>query len=887
MLHLSSLLKSGFSPTAVDFNRFFVHLLRNGRFKAIIHLFSQLGPAEINADDAAQTRTAFVRALLEEKRYDEAAEFLNTHSRKSKILDRNRLFDRSIQGICTFRRDPELGFSLLKDFSKTHYFPPSSLTFCALLQSFIETEKTDRVFDAIKLMSDSKLKFPFDNYVCSCVVSRLMRTGKPELAIRFHGIAVELGHIKPYSAAYSSVLSAYSQLRNVDEVPHLVTWFQNNNNDSAMEIMLYSTWLHEDCLREGGFIWEAFKIFRTKLGLKIDFDDTIGYTLLIDEFSKWGFVEKAFGILYKMKKHGHEPNLLTYAAVIWGFCRKRKLDEATTVFGMLKKSFGFEADEFTYAIVIRGACSGGDIDLVLDLLDKMDRRGMMPGIVTYEAVVDSLSDVDAKNMAAVCNALMKTMLMVGMYEDCLSIYKAVRLAGGLSPDSGMYRNLVDGYCKTGRIDELLEIFDDVRRTPSSSESSADFLNLAASRLCEMGFADMAVELLAESVVDLFERREVCSNAVSHLCKKGFPEAAYGVLLLAVKNGDGSASSYYCILKSLLLARKTAMARLVSTPFVKLRGLSDVRVRKIAAHLLCLRDVGAAVRFLARDEEELRVVLPAGLFRTLIRERRYSDLYELTMAGAAGGRLPRLDVFDYSIMIDGLCKGGRVVGALDLCRTAEEEGVALGAVAYNSVLNGLCREGCLVEAFRLFRSMAVEPTEVTYGTLIDSLVRRGMVSDARALFDEMFRRGGAAPNTHIYNSMMVGYSRANRAEEVAGLLEDLEARRMAPDEFTVAALMEWRCSGGDVEGALGLFLKFAGEGLAPDFAGFMVLIRGLCGKGRMEEARNVVRWMVEEKRGMVGSDSVAGLVSGLCEQGRVVEAVGVLEGVFAGNRGRRV
>ncbi|KAL0344916.1 UNVERIFIED_CONTAM: Subtilisin-like protease SBT2.6 [Sesamum radiatum] len=84
MIPLSTLLKSGFTPTLKDSNNFLLFLYRKRKFKAIIHIFSQVNSNKINAD--AQTHTIFAKALLKENRYEEAAEFLKTLVGKSKIF---------------------------------------------------------------------------------------------------------------------------------------------------------------------------------------------------------------------------------------------------------------------------------------------------------------------------------------------------------------------------------------------------------------------------------------------------------------------------------------------------------------------------------------------------------------------------------------------------------------------------------------------------------------------------------------------------------------------------------------------------------------------------------------------------------------------------------
>lgn len=91
----------------------------------------------------------------------------------------------------------------------------------------------------------------------------------------------------------------------------------------------------------------------------------------------------------------------------------------------------------------------------------------------------------------------------------------------------------------------------------------------------------------------------------------------------------------------------------------------------------------------------------------------------------------------------------------------------------------------------------------------------------------------------------------------------------------------------METALEFFSDFRTKGLLPDFLGFLYLLRGLCAKGRMEEARGILREMLQSKSVFeliskvdtgVESESLDGFLNLLCEQGSIQEAITVLDEV---------
>ncbi|GFP89207.1 pentatricopeptide repeat-containing protein at5g57250 mitochondrial [Phtheirospermum japonicum] len=725
--------------------------------------------------------------------------------------------------------------------------------------------KMDRVIDLLELMSGDKFKYPFDNFVCSSVISGFLRIGEPELAVGFYENAVKSGLLRPNVVTCTTVVSAYCKLRNLDKVSDLVAWMENN--ELGFDVVFYSNWIY-GCFSEG-LVHEAFQKFRAMVDKKVELDN-IAYTILIDGFSKDGNVEKAVGFLHKMRNDGLGPNLVTYTAIINGFCKKGKLDEAFAIFGMIKR-LGIEADEFTYAILINGVCRRADFGIVHQLLDEMQQKGINPSVVTYNTVINGLSkagktseaddfskgvvgDVftystllqgyvkENNNMGiletkrrleeaglrvdiVLCNVLIKALLMVGLFEDAFGIYKGLPKMD-LSANCVTYFTLIDGFCKAGRADEALEIFDEFQ-----------------------------------------------------------------------KYSNSSAACYYSILRTLLFEGKILLARLILTSFLKTYGAFHLRVCEIIINYLCLHDVKKALLFLSTmNGRKSSIAIPITVFKALINDNRVRDAYELVM-GMENNFLD-INVVHYSIVIDALCKTRQIKKALDLCASAKKKGINLNIVTYNTVINGLCMHGCLVEAFRLFDSLEkinLLPTEITYGTLIDALVKEGLLKDAKILFERMFVKN-LQPGPHIYNSLIDGYCKSNLLEEAMEIFQDLEVRDFEPDGFTVSALINGYCKKGEMEGALKLFFEFKSRGFLPDFLGFVYLIRGLCAKGRMEESRSILREMLKiesvvDKLNTVKTEdelgSVGKMVLLLCERGCINEAVDVLNEVvsvlFSGER----
>ncbi|MED6185778.1 hypothetical protein PIB30_060389 [Stylosanthes scabra] len=903
---LQTLLKRGFTPTLNSINIFLFSLLCHRKFNLIIHLFTTKTLIPTNPT----THSILTWALLHSRRFHEAENLIFTHFSHS----HPRIWDTLIRT----HHNPHRALFLLRYCLRNGAVLPSPFTFSSLIHRLSSQGQMGMAIEALEIMTDDRVSYPFDDFVCSSVISGFCRIGKPELALGFYENAVGSGALlRPGLVTLTAVVGALVGLGRIDEVCGLVRKMEEDG--IGLDVVLYSVWV---CgYVRGKDLVEVFRKMREMVVLKgIDHDD-VSYTILIDGFSKLGDVEKSFGFLAKMIKEGKRPNKVTYTAIMSAYCKKGKVEEARGVFERMGE-LGVELDEFVYAVLIDGYCRIGDFDSVFKLFDEMEKRGVSPSVVTYNTIINGLckfgrtSEADelSKDVAAdviTYSTLLHALFMMGAFEDVYALYKGMPEMG-LVPNSVTYCTMIDRYCKVGRIDEALVVFDDFRK--SSISSPACYTSIIHG-LCKKGMGEIATEALVEvidkglelsrytyrllmrtiltekgakEVLDLVYTMEglgqdlyesVCNDAIFLLCRRGFLKDAYCLCVMMRKTGlYVTRKSYYSVLRSYLSSRNREHILPLLNIFLKEYGLVDPMMQRILASYLCLKDIHIALQFLGKT-----ITLPVSILRILITEGRALDAYKLVVKSQDS--LQAMYV-DYANLIDGLCKGGYLNKALDLCAFVEKKGITLDIVVYNSIINGLCHEGHLIEAFRLFHSLEklnLIPSEITYATLIYALCREGYLLDAEHVFSKMVLKG-FQPKTQVYNSLLEGISKFGQLENALELLKDMETKNIEPDSLTVSAVINCHCQKGNMEGALQFYYKFNRKDVSPDFFGFLYLIRGLCSKGRMEEARSILREMLQSKNmeeivnlvnNEVDNESIGDFLAILCEQGNIQEALTVL------------
>ncbi|KAJ6296440.1 hypothetical protein OIU78_024317 [Salix suchowensis] len=395
----------------------------------------------------------------------------------------------------------------------------------------------------------------------------------------------------------------------------------------AFDVVFYSNWI---CgyYREG-MLMEALQKHGEMVEKGINLD-MVSYTVLVDGFSKEGNVEKAVGFLHKMIENGSRPNLVTYTSIVLGFCQKGKMDEAFAAFKMVE-DMGMEKEE-----------NGAGI---LEIKRRWEEAGVCMDIV-------------------MCNILIKALFMVGAFEDVYALYKGMKEMD-LVADSVTYCTLIDGYCKSSRIDEALEIFDEFRKTLASSVAC---YNCMINGLCKNGMVDVATEVFIElsekgltfdvgiymtlikaiakaesmeGVLNLIYRLEnlgvdmydtICNDTISFLCKQKCPLAATEVYMVLRKNQLlVTCKSYYSILKGLIDDGKIWLSQLLIGSFMKDYGIAEPKLSNILLCYLSLKDINSALCFLSKmKDNDSSVTFPVCALKVLMKTGRFLAAYELVM-----------------------------------------------------------------------------------------------------------------------------------------------------------------------------------------------------------------------------------------------------------------
>ncbi|KAI3407753.1 Serine/threonine-protein phosphatase [Psidium guajava] len=208
-----------------------------------------------------------------------------------------------------------------------------------------------------------------------------------------------------------------------------------------------------------------------------------------------------------------------------------------------------------------------------------------------------------------------------------------------------------------------------------------------------------------------------------------------------------------------------------------------------------------------------------------------------------------------------CRSNQVDLALSILGRILKLGFHINAVTLNNLIDGLCIKGKTDQALRFLDDMGrngPEPDETTYaiivkdweerscsidsftyGIIIDSLCKKGLIPEGLRLHESMSRKG-VRPNVVTYTSLIHGLCNAGQMEEALVLLKQMTSRGIQPNIFTYNSLVNCLCNLGQWKDATVLLEKMK-AGIEPNVVTYTSIIQGVCNSGQFEEARRLLSY----------------------------------------------
>ncbi|PON56135.1 DYW domain containing protein [Parasponia andersonii] len=494
-----------------------------------------------------------------------------------------------------------------------------------------------------------------------------------------------------------------------------------------------------------GLVTEAYKVFN---GLSCP--DMVSYTALVSGFSKSNREDEAVELFFRMRSSGIEPNEYGFVAILTACIRLLELELGFQVHGLAIKMGYLDCVFVSNALMgLYGKC--GCLDFVLELFDRLPRRDLASWNTTISsAVKESLygkafelfREMQRNDDFRVDHFTFSTLLTACTGSNALAEGQEVHahaIKCGLEDNLSVSNALIGFYTKCGSVKNVMVLFEKMPVTDTITWTEV------ITAYMDFGLTDLALEIFKK----MPERNSIAYNALL----TGF-----------CKNGEG--------LRALSLF----------TGMVKVRlELTDFTLSSVVYACGLLRDY--------RISEQIHgFIVKSGCGSNACIESALLDMY--TRCGRMSEATKMFNQWpvdrDSSIiltsLICGYARNGQPEEAISLFHRSQSEGtMVLDEVALTSV-TGICGSLAFHEMGKQIHCIALKS-----GSLSDLEVGNAIVSmyskcwnmeDAVEVFNSMAKRDVVS-----WNGLIAGHLLHRQGDKALAAWSEMEKTGIKPDKLT--------------------------------------------------------------------------------------------------------
>ncbi|CAA0394229.1 unnamed protein product [Arabidopsis thaliana] len=526
--------------------------------------------------------------------------------------------------------------------------------------------------------------------------------------------------------------------------------------------------------------------------------------VVVDVLLRNGLVDDAFKVLDEMlqkesvfppnritadivfSSHGVSPNSVWLTRFISSLCKNARANAAWDILSdLMKNKTPLEAPPFNALL----SCLGRNMDIsrMNDLVLKMDEVKIRPDVVTLGILINTLC-----KSRRVDEALEVFEQMRGKRTDDGNVIKA---------DSIHFNTLIDGLCKVGRLKEAEELLVRMKLEERCVPNAVTY-NCLIDGYCRAGKLETAKEVVSRMKEDEIKPNVVTVNTiVGGMCRHHGLNMAVVFFMDMEKEGvKGNVVTYMTLIHACCSVSNVEKAMYWYEKMLEAGCSPDAKIYYALISGLCqVRRDHDAIRVVEKLKEggfSLDLLAYNMLIGLFCDKNNAEKVYEMLTDMEKEGKKP--DSITYNTLISFFGKHKDFESVERMMEQMREDGLDPTVTTYGAVIDAYCSVGELDEALKLFKDMGlhskVNPNTVIYNILINAFSKLGNFGQALSLKEEM-KMKMVRPNVETYNALFKCLNEKTQGETLLKLMDEMVEQSCEPNQITMEILME-RLSGSD-------------------------------------------------------------------------------------------
>ncbi|KAG7593675.1 Pentatricopeptide repeat [Arabidopsis thaliana x Arabidopsis arenosa] len=595
-------------------------------------------------------------------------------------------------------------------------------------------------------------------------------------------------------------------------------------------------------LSEGGLVHARHLL--DKIPQRGSISRVIYWTSLLTKYAKAGYLDEA-RVLFEVMP---ERNIVTCNAMLTGYVKCRRLNDAWTLFREMPKNV------ISWTVMLTALCDDGRSDDAVELFDEMPERNVVSWNTLVTGLIRNGEMEKAKQVfdAMPSRDVVSWNAMIKGYIESDGMEEAKLLFENMSEKNVVtWTSMVYGYCRYGDVHEAYRLFCEMpeRNVVSWTAMISGFAWNEFYREALMLFLEMKKDL------DAISPNGETLISLAYTCGGlgvGFRRLGEQLHAQVISNGWESVDHDGRLAKSLV--HMYASFGLIASAHSLLNESFDLQSCNIIINGYLKNGDFERAKTLFRRVESLHDKVS---WTSMIDG--YLDAGDVSRAFDLFQKLHDKDGVTWTVMISGLARNELFAEAASLLSDMVRCGLKPLNSTYSVLLSSAGATSNLDQGKHLHCMIAkttacYDPDLILQNSLVSMYAKCGAIDDAYEIFSKMVRK-----DTVSWNSVIIGLSHHGLADKALKLFKEMLDSGMKPNSVTFLGLLSACSHSGLITKGLELFKAMKETFLIqPGVEHYISMIDLLGRAGKLKEAEEFISALP-----FTPDHTVYGALLGLC------------------------
>ncbi|CAD8084529.1 unnamed protein product [Paramecium sonneborni] len=473
----------------------------------------------------------------------------------------------------------------------------------------------------------------------------------------------------------------------------------------------------------------------------------IFFNKLIDYAFRKQQVTIAEFLLTFMRDHAKiQPTIVTINTMIDQYFKNNQKEKAWKTFENLKLT-STKPDNFTYTTLINGLKNSDNMDLRLafQLFDEYKQINQ-PDQIIYNCLLDACINAGDLNRG-------------------FQLLNEMKQSQSIQLDEITYNTLIKGCGRKKRLNEAINLFEEMKQ-----------IGIKPNRISFNSLLDSCVKCNKMNIAWRYFEEMRKQYGI-------FPDNfTYSILVNGIKTNHSNRDE---LLRAISLLEQIQETGQFKPDEILYNSLIDACVK--------FNEIQKGMQLF--KEMKNKSIEPSSVtYGILIKAHgKMNDLNgAFRMFEEMKQKMIAINDVTYGCLVDACVRNDRLDQALQFIEQMKSQNLSINTVLYTTIIKGFCKLNQTEEAMKYFNLMKQNqrtyPNLITYNSLLDGLVKNGLMNQADKLFQELVE-STIKPDLITFSTLLKGHCRRGNMKRLNETVQTMLFFQINPDESLLQLILE--------------------------------------------------------------------------------------------------